>query len=351
MIGGMTTMTTTATMATTARVPEEMDALVAETATGLAAVRLVRIPVPRPARGQVLVRVHAAPCNPADLLYVEGRYGIDRPLPATLGFEGSGEVVGSGGGVLARWLQGKRVAIGGHESTGTWAQYCVTRADQCVPLRRGLTLEQGATALANPITALALAAVAKRGGHRAYVQTGAAGQLGRMLVTIAAARGLHGVHVVRRAEQVEVLRKLGAEHVLVSTAPDFEDRLADACRALHATIAFDAVAGPLTGQLVRALAKGGEVVVYGALSGEPCGAIDPMTLAFGHKRVRGFEIAAYLRDAGLIGSLRLATAAQKLIAGGLATTTIRARVPLAEAGPALAAYAASMSEGKLLLLP
>ena len=338
-------------MLPTMPLPEEMDALVADAAAGLGAVRLARVPVPRPERGQVLIKVHAAPCNPNDLLYLEGRYGIDRPLPATLGFEGAGEVVATGGGMIARYLKGKRVATGGHDGTGTWAQYLVTRADQCVPLRHGLTLEQGATALANPMTALSLLGVVRRGGHKAYVQTGAAGQLGRMLLTLGRARGVHGVHVVRRAEQAEALRKLGADHVLVSTAANFEPALADACRALGATIAFDAVAGDLTGALARALPRESEVVVYGALSGSPCGDIDPMVLAFGHKRVRGFEVAHYLRELGLLGALRLAGAAQKLVASGAVSTTIRDRVPLAAAPAALAAYAASMSDGKLLLLP
>jgi hypothetical protein len=76
-----------------------------------------------------------------------------------------------------------------------------------------------------------------------------------------------------------------------------------------------------------------------------------MVLAFGHKRVRGFEIAAYLRDAGMLGALRLATTAQKLVAAGRATTTIRARVALADAPAQLPAYLAAMSEGKLLLVP
>src|SRR2546426_2021706 len=108
-------------------IPAEMDALVVG-APGLEHLHVARIPVPKPARGQVLVRIAAAPCNPADLYYVEGRYGIDRPLPATPGFEGAGEVVATGGGLLARWLAGKRVACGGHECTGTWAQYCVADA-------------------------------------------------------------------------------------------------------------------------------------------------------------------------------------------------------------------------------
>src|SRR5262245_4295850 len=243
-----------------------MDALVADgygrdTADALAKLRFARVPVPRPGRGQVLVRVRATPCNPADFLYLENRYGIDRPLPATPGFEGAGEVVASGGGLLGRWLVGKRVACGGHKSSGTWAEYVLTAANQCVPLRRGLSLEQGATAMANPMTALALVGLIRRGRHRAYVQTGAAGQLGRMILSVAAARGRVGIHVVRRAAQAESLRALGAEHVLISTDAGFETALAERCRTLGATIALDAVAGALTGQLLNALPPHGEVVV------------------------------------------------------------------------------------------
>src|SRR5690349_17782488 len=127
------------------KLPDEMNALVADEAGGIGAVKVKRVPVPKPGRGQVLVKMHAAPCNPADLLYLEGRYGIDRPLPAIPGFEGSGTVVASGGGLLGRWLTGKRVACGGHEGTGTWAEYCVTNSNLCIPLRGGLSLDQGAT--------------------------------------------------------------------------------------------------------------------------------------------------------------------------------------------------------------
>src|SRR5258706_13026835 len=99
----------------TTSLPTEMTALVADAfgTDALAKLRLARIPVPAPGRGQVLVKMHAAPCNPADLLYLEDRYGIDRPLPATPGFEGSGVVVASGGGLLGRRVLAKRGACGG----------------------------------------------------------------------------------------------------------------------------------------------------------------------------------------------------------------------------------------------
>lgn len=332
-------------------IPAEMTALVADVAgpDALAKLRVARVPVPRPGRGQVLVKIHAAPCNPADILYLEGRYGIDWPLPATPGFEGAGVVVASGGGMLARWMQGKRVACGGHEGTGTWAEYCVVEANACLPLARDLTFEQGAAALANPTTALALADVMRAAGHRAYIQTAAAGQLGRMILAAATDRGLVGIHVVRRAEQAEVLRGRGAEHVLVSSDADFERTLAALAGKLRATVALDAVAGEMTGKLVSALPRGGEVIVYGALSGMPSGQIDPMTLAFGHKRVRGFEVAAYIRELGLFRAFRLASKAQRRVRSGAFATEVAGRVALAEAPARLGGYVSRMTDGKILL--
>src|SRR5262249_18588871 len=150
----------------------------------------------------------------------------DRPLPATPGFEGAGVVVASGGGVLGRWLVGRRVACGGHDASGTWAEYCAVEATQCLPLARGLSFEQGAAPLANPATARARVDVMVRGGQRAYVQTAAAGQLGRMIAVAARERGLVGVHVVRRAEQAASLRARGARHVLVSSDDGFDAELA-----------------------------------------------------------------------------------------------------------------------------
>ena len=79
--------------------------------------------------------------------------------------------------------------------------------------------------------------------------------------------------------------------------------------------------------------------------------IDPMGLAFGDKRRRGFELASYLVGLGMLGSFRLATAAQKLVASGRITTTVRASVALADAPARLPEYVRAMSDGKILLLP
>ena len=316
----------------------------------LRALRVEKVPVPHPAPGQVLVRIRAAPCNPADLLYLTGRYGISRPLPATPGFEGAGVVVASGGGLVGRWLVGKRVACGGHTCSGTWAEYCVADATQCLPLLPQLSFEEGATALANPMTALALVQLVTTGRHKSFVQTASAGQLGRMILQIARGKGIPLLNVVRREEQAEALRAEGAE-VLVSERADFEENLRRRAGELSATLALDAVSGPMTGTLLNALPPHSEVVIYGALSGQPSGTIEPMQMAFGGKRLRGFEIAAHLRHVGLWGAFKLGSTAQRWVSSAQIRTTVRKRVPLNEATPALIDYAREMSAGRVLLTP
>src|SRR3954467_1446033 len=70
--------------------------------------KVMERPVPELRRGQVLVKIAAAPCNPSDLLLLQGKYGTLKKLPTVPGWEGAGTVIASGGGLLARWLKGKR---------------------------------------------------------------------------------------------------------------------------------------------------------------------------------------------------------------------------------------------------
>lgn len=140
-------------------------------------ITVAEVPVPRPGPGEVLVKVYASPINPSDLMFVQGLYGFKKALPAVAGFEGSGVVVESGPGLMARYLKGKHVACAAADakiSGGMWAEYIVTPAQVCVPLRKNVSLEQASSMLVNPLTAWALMEEARRGRHRAVVQTAAA---------------------------------------------------------------------------------------------------------------------------------------------------------------------------------
>ena len=243
-----------------------MQALELSSYEGLGALNLVQKPLPETGPGQVLVEVAAAAVNPSDLMFIRGHYGFTRALPTVPGFEASGRVV-AGNGVYPRRLVGRRVAWGvQREGDGTWAQYVVADARACLPLLPRVTFEQGATLLVNPFTAWALVEQARKERRRAVVQTAAASALGLMVLRLAKRAELPMIHIVRRAEQVEQLTALGAEVVLNSSEPDFDDALHRHCKDLHATLALDAVAGEMPGRLLQAMPKGSKVVVYGALS-------------------------------------------------------------------------------------
>jgi NADPH2:quinone reductase len=94
----------------------------------------------------------------------------------------------------------------------------------------------------------------KREGHSALVHTAAASNLGQMLNRICLKDGIGLVNIVRKPEQAALLRAQGAQHVVDSSAPGFEDTLTDALAATGATIGFDATGGGrLGGQILACM--------------------------------------------------------------------------------------------------
>jgi NADPH:quinone reductase-like Zn-dependent oxidoreductase len=338
-------------------VPREMRALLVERyeddlSAAIAGLKVVKRPIPALSRGQVLVKMQAAPCNPSDLLLLQGRYGKLKTLPAVPGWEGAGKVIATGGGWLARWLVGKRVACGLQEDRdGTWAEYFVARADECIPLKRQLAIDQAASLVVNPLTAIGLLDTARRDGHRAAVHTAAASQLGRMILVMAQRADYPIIHVVRRDAQVELLKSLGAKHVLNSSDDRFSEQLRTDCTRLRATAVFEAVGGDITGTVLNSMPTGSNAYVYGALSGDLCSNIDPIELIFQGKSVRGFYLGQWLRRRGTFGTLRAANRVQRMLVDGAIATTVQRRLSLEEAADGLQQYVDHMTEGKALIVP
>lgn len=338
-------------------IPERMRALLLhaldkDIERALAGLEVAELPVPVPRRGQVLVRIEAAPCNPSDLLLLQGKYGSLKTAPFVPGWEGAGRVVASGGGMLSRWLLGKRVACGLQgDRNGTWAQYAVANVTECIPLQRALGVEQGASLIINPLTALGLLDTARRHGHRAAIHTAGASQVGRMLLAMSRNLDYPMIHVVRRAAQVELLHSLGASHVLNSSEVDFVDQLRELAARLKATIAFEAVAGNLTATVLNCLPPRSTVFLYGSLSEEPCDGMNPSDFIFHGKTVTGFLLPHWLERHSLLRILWLARRAQNMIIRGEISTLVQRRVSLDQAATGLQHYVRHMTEGKVLIVP
>ena len=305
--------------------------------------------VPQPDRGEVLVRVAASPINPNDLLFLRGQYEVKKTLPVVPGFEASGVVIASGGGLMSRFLIGRRVAFAAGDGDGTWAEYAVAPALRCVPLRAGVDLDQGATLLTNPLTAWVLATRARREGHRAVVLTAAAGALGQMLNRLFTRQGQTVINVVRKPAHAEILRTLGAAHVLDSTAPDFVSRLGALSAELGASLLLDAVGGETAGLALGAMPDGSLARIYGMLSNAPC-RFDTNDLVFRGKKVEGFTMYEWLKTTSLFGQLRAIHQVQALVSDVLATR-VQKKSALADHESALAQALGSSTLGKVLLVP
>ena len=248
-------------------------------ASGTLELSLVIVPTPEPAADEVLVRVDAAPINPSDLGLLFGpadlttlRFSgtpaspvvtatvpekfmramvlrVDRAIP--IGNEGAGVVVAAGSSEAAQALLGKVVAaIGG----AMFSQFRCVKVGQCAVLQAGTTPADGASAFVNPLTALGMVETMRREGHKALVHTAAASNLGQMLVRICLDDGVPLVNIVRKKEQADLLKKLGAVHVFDSSSPSFVQDLVEGLTVTGATIAFDAIGGgKLASQILTAM--------------------------------------------------------------------------------------------------
>lgn len=306
-----------------------------------------QVEVPRPGPGEVLVRMGASPLNPSDLALLAGGY-LERSYPFTPGLEGSGTVVLAGKGIFPRIRLGKRVACTPvHGRDGTWAEYMITRATSTAPLPRHISMEKGAMMLVNPMTAMAFIHMARQGRHRGMINNAAASSLGRMLIRLAKKQDIPLINIVRKEEQVEELKSMGATHVLNSSSESFSAALRELSSELNATLILDAVTGEETSLLLDAAPRGATLVAYARLSGDPI-RIDPLSLMSQEKKATGFMLANWLEKKGLLFMIRFVNSVRRELDGSLSSHISRS-YPLERVEEAITQYRGHMSEGKIIL--
>lgn len=307
--------------------PKTMKALELRAYDGVSLVFVSNKPVPNPGPREVLVRVHSTPITAPDLMFLQGRYGEQRALPVVPGFECSGVVVAAGGGLLARALVGRRVACGASENgDGTWAEFVCVPAWRCVPLRSFTSYEQGALLLHSAIGAWALLEAARARGARAVAHTAGDSALGRMLTQLAARRKQTLLHIVKTPAQAQAMRALGARHVVELRGDRAGPELTTLFAALGVSMVLDAHAGVHTDALLRALPRGGSVLVYGAGPDADC-TIDPGELICRNKSLEGFFLTDWMKKAGFARSVQAGLAVQRILSEE-AHGEVNARLPL-----------------------
>ena len=323
--------------------------------SGLLELSLASVPVPSPGPDEVVVRVEASPINPSDLGLLLGAAdmstakasgGADSPVvTATIpepflramagrldeampvGNEGAGIVVGAGASDAAQKLVGRTVAIIGG---GMYAQFRCVRVADCLVLPPGTAPADGASCFVNPLTALGMVETMRREGHSALVHTAAASNLGQMLVKICIKDRVGLVNIVRSAQQAELLRVIGAEHVCDSSAPSFLEDLTKALATTGATLAFDAIGGgKLASQILSCMEAAAnlkaksysrygstvhkQVYIYGGLDTRPTELSRGFGMAWG---VGGWLLTPFLQKIGGAEAMKL----RERVAAELKTT-------------------------------
>ena len=314
------------------------------TADGQLELSIATVETPQPQPNEVLVRIEAAPINPSDLGLLlatadaetatssgtDDNPVVTAPIPPQtlrglaarsgqsmpVGNEGAGVVVAAGSSHEAQALLGKTVAVIGG---ATYAEYRCVPAALALVLPDGTDPADGASCFVNPLTALGMVETMKMESHHALVHTAAASNLGQMLQRICLADNVPLVNIVRRDEQEQILRDIGATHVCNSSSPTFMEDLTAALVATGATIAFDAIGGGrqagqiLAGMEAAASASATEfsrygstvhkqVYIYGGLDRGPTEFARNFGMAWG---IGGWLLTPFLGKIGLDGLVRL----------------------------------------------
>ena len=308
-------------------------------------VRLIEEPDPAPGPGQVRLRLKFMPINPADLLRIEGRYGVKpESLPATPGAEAYGVIDALGEGVEGLTVGQAVLPLG----TNCWADTLISDARAVIPVPDGADPEQAAMLKANPATAEVMLGLVDLAPGDWVAQTAANSAVGRLVIRFAREKGLHTVNVVRRTDVTDLLTKDGADAVVVDDgAGDLGQKIAAATGA-PPKLALDAVGGTATGALAHAVAEGGTVAVYGLLSGQPA-AIDVADLVFRDVQVRGFWLSDWFKTATGNDVRTLYATLMQRLQDRVFHTAVEARYPLEQVADAVAHAAQGGRNGKILL--
>ena len=248
---------------------------------GILELSIVNAERPVPGDDEVLLKIEASPINPSDLALLitfaadldslsvsgegdqtvasiklhPGLLGALKPRMGQsmqVGNEGGGVAIDAGAN--AKHLIGKTVGVAGG---AMYSQYRCVPAQSCLVMNEGTTSMQAASSFVNPLTALASVETMRLENHTALLNTAAASNLGQMLVKICKDDGIPLINVVRKPEQVETLKKLGAEYICDTSADSFMDDLVNAIVATGCTLGFDATGGgnggKLPGQILTAM--------------------------------------------------------------------------------------------------
>jgi len=320
-----------------------MKAIVVHQFGGLEVLKLEEVPTPKPAAGQVLVRIRAAGVNPYDTYMRAGTYAVKPPLPYTPGSDGAGVVEAIGDGVT-KVKAGDRVYTA-RTVTGAYAEYALTLEEQVHPLPEKISFAQGAGVWVPCATAYH-ALHHSAGAHAAetVLVHGASGGVGIAAVQMARAMGLMVFGTAGTAKGAELVKREGAHHVFDHSKAGYPEEIMKTTGGRGVDIILEMLANVNLSADLKMLATNGRVIIIGN-RGEIT--INPRDLMSRRASARGFTLWALTPaeeaqiHAGIFAGLE----------NGTLRPIVGKELPLAEAARAHKEILEPGAAGKIVLVP
>src|SRR5881398_110835 len=299
---------------------------------------------PTPGAGEVIVKMRAAPVNPADLNQIEGKYPVRAQLPATPGFEGAG-IIADVDRDVTNVAAGALVIL--PHNIGTWRDAVAVKADELVVVPAGIKPVHAAMLKINPMTAWRLLhdyVDLEKGNW--LIQNAANSAAGRAVIQIAHELGYKTVNVVRRAELIDELHAEGGDVVLVD-GENLRDQVKAATSGAPIRLGLNAVGGDSALRLANCLASGSTMVTYGAMSLQPL-KIPNGLLIFKDLRFRGIWINKWYDNATLPERMDAFRPLFEMAKRGLLKTKVERAYTLSEAKAAVTHAVQGKRSGKII---
>lgn len=320
-----------------------MKAILVRQFGGPEVLKLEEVPTPKPAAGQVLVRIHAAGVNPYDTYMRAGTYAVKPPLPYTPGSDGAGVVEAVGEGVK-KVKRGDRVYTA-KTVTGAYAEYALALEEQVHPLPAKISFSQGAGVWVPYGTAYhALIHSAKAHASETVLVHGASGGVGSAAVQMARAMGLTVFGTAGTPKGLDLVKSEGAHQVFDHRKTGYQEEILNGTGGRGVDIILEMLANVNLAHDLKLLAIRGRVIVIGN-RGEVT--INARELMARRGSIRAFTLWG-------ITSAEEADIHAGLIAGlenGTLRPVVGKELPLAEVARAHKEILEPGASGKIVLIP
>ena len=250
--------------------------------------KVTELPKPEPAEGEIRVKVTKANIIPADIMFIQGMYGISPELPQIGGFEGTGTVDACGKGV--DMAEGTGVIF---TAQGAWAEYVCIQAKTAIPKPQAMSDDIACQAFVNPFTAYGMLMEADLKEGDWLMLTAANSAFSKFVIQLASSRGINVVGTVRSDEQKQALLGLGAKAIINEKTENIYKAVKTATDGTMVKAAFDAVGGELGDKVLNAMQANGKMFVYGLLSLKPI-PLNSGLLIFKNLTIKGFWLSTWM---------------------------------------------------------